>query len=280
MQKIWITGSNGQIGKAINEVLNPLDYEVFDTDKEELDITNLKDVLKFCTVNRPQVIINCAGITNNMDCQKDSTLAYKVNALGARNLSIAASKIDAKFVQISTDDVFDGKNKKPITEFEQTRPLTIYGKSKEMGEQFVKEFTTKHFIIRSSWVYGDGDNFVTYLLNKVQHGDVVDIAGDQIGSPTSAKELARLILHLINTSKYGTYHATCRGLCSRYEFAQEILKLANVNGKLNRVTTSESEYSVNHPTYAVLNNFILTLDNDYALADWQSALQEYLKEKE
>ena len=158
MLKVWIVGSEGQIGEAINEVLDPLEIEVLNTDKNALDITETDEVLHFGEINRPDVIINCTGITDTDECEKNPEHAYRVNALGARNLSIVARKCGAKIVQLSTDDVFDGKSKKPYTEFDDTNPLTVYGRSKRAGENYVKEFTHKHFIIRSNWVYGKGGN--------------------------------------------------------------------------------------------------------------------------
>lgn len=141
MLKVWIVGSSGQIGTAINEVLDPMEIEVFDTDKNELDITQTDEVLHFGDINRPNVIINCAAITDTALCEKNPELAYRVNALGARNLSIVASKVGAKIVQLSTDDVFDGIANHPYSEFDDTNPQTVYGRSKRAGENYVKEFT-------------------------------------------------------------------------------------------------------------------------------------------
>lgn len=219
MLKLWIVGSNSQVGTALNELIEPLDIEVFNTDKEEIDIANTNDIIRFGEINRPDVIINCAAITNLDECASDKDQAFRVNALGPRNLCIVARKIGAKVVQLSTDDVFDGTNDRPYNEFDRTNPQTIYGCSKKAGEDYVKEFTHKHFIIRSNWVYGKkGKNFVNDLLNYDQA--VLNVASNQLGSPTSAKDLARAILYLIKTNEYGTYHITCKGVCSRYEFAQ------------------------------------------------------------
>ena len=134
MLKLWIVGASGQIGSAINEVLDPLEMEVFNTDKEELDITDTDEVLNFGVINRPDVIINCAAVTDTDLCEKEPELAYRVNALGARNLSIVARKTGAKMVQISTDDVFDGIRHTPYTEFDDTNPKTVYGRSKRAGK--------------------------------------------------------------------------------------------------------------------------------------------------
>ena len=280
MIKIWITGANGQIGTAINEVLDPLEAEVFNTDKEELDITDTEEVLNFGEMNRPDVIINCAGIVDLNLCEKEPELAYRVNALGARNLSLVARKVGSKMVQLSTDDVFDGLSKTPYSEFDDTNPKTVYGRSKRAGENYVKEFTHKHFVVRSNWVYGRGNNFVNKVLEAAKNQTPLAFASDQFGSPTSAKDLARLILHLIKTNEYGTYHATCQGMCSRYEFAQEILKAAGKEVEMKAVPTKESDLSYARPAYAVLDNFILRIIDLYQMPEWKESLQEYMNERE
>lgn len=279
MLKVWIVGSASQLGTAINDVIDPLEMEIFNTDKEELDITETDEVLSFGEINRPDVIINCAAITDPSLCEANPELAYRVNALGARNLSIVARKTGAKIVQLSTDDVFDGKTENPYTEFDDTHPITVYGRSKRAGENYVKEFTHKHFIVRSNWVYGrNGNNFVNNLLKIADTENEISIASDQCGSPTSAKDLARIILYLIKTNEYGTYHATCKGVCSRFEFAQEILNLAGKKIKLNPVSSKESRFSSGRPVYAVLDNFILRIIDVYDMPDWRVSLKEYMNE--
>lgn len=280
MIKVWIAGSNGQIGHALNEVLDPLEIEVLNTDKDELDITDTEEVLNFGIVNRPDVIINCTGVTDTKLCEEEPELAYRVNALGARNLSIVARKNGAKIVQLSTDDVFDGKSKKPYTEFDDTNPLTVYGSSKRAGENYVKEFTHKHFVIRSNWVYGKvGRNFVNQVLEAAEKGNALSVAADQFGSPTSAKDLARMILYLINTNEYGTYHVTCSGVCNRHEFAKEILRLSGKEIELKAVPTEQSDLSAVRPPYAVLDNFILRIIDMYDMPDWKESLEEYMNER-
>ena len=279
MLKVWIVGSEGQIGEAINEMLNPLEIEALNTDKNELDITETDEVLRFGEINRPDVIINCAGLTDVELCEKEPENAFRVNALGARNLSIVARKTGAKMVQLSTDDVFDGLGKKPYTEFHNTNPITVYGKSKLAGEKYVKEFTHKHFIIRSNWVYGTGNNFVNRVLASADEGQALSVAEDQYGSPTSARDLARIILYLIRTNEYGTYHATCKGVCSRYEFAKEVLRLSGKKEQLNPVPTPQSDLSSARPAYAVLDNFILRIIDVYDMPDWKESLAEFMKER-
>lgn len=277
MLKVWIVGANGQLGTAINEALDPLEMQVFDTDKDDLDITHTEEVLNFGEINRPDVIINCAAVTDTDLCEKNPELAYRVNALGARNLSIVARKIGAKVVQLSTDDVFDGEREVPYSEFDDTNPRTVYGRSKRAGENYVKEFTHKHFIIRSNWVYGKGENFVNRILREADEKGPVTVASDQYGSPTSAKDLARIILYLIHTNEYGTYHATCQGTCSRYEFAEEIIRLAGKKAELQAVPSRESK-SAARPDYTVLDNFILRIIDVYEMPEWKTSLKEYINE--
>ena len=280
MLKVWIAGAGGQIGRALNDVLDPLQIEVLNTDLDDLDITDTDNVINFGSVNRPDVIINCTGMTDTDECEKNPEHAYRVNALGARNLSIVARKCGSKIVQLSTDDVFDGQSKKPYTEFDDTNPLTVYGRSKRAGENYVKEFTHKHFIIRSNWVYGhSGHNFVNRVLEAADAGRALSVAADQFGSPTSAEDLARMILYLINTNEYGTYHVTCSGVCNRLEFAQEVLKLAGKSIELKAVPTEQSDLSSVRPPYAVLDNFILRIIEVYDMPDWRESLKEYMDER-
>lgn len=279
MQKIWVCGSRGQIGQAVNDVVDKLEFEMLDTDMDDLDVTDTDEVLRFGEMNRPDIIINCSGMTDIEACEENPSMAYKVNALGARNLAIVASKMQAKMVQLSTDDVFDGKSTAPYTEFDVTNPVTVYGKSKLAGENYVKEFTSKHFIVRSTWVYGKGSNFITNFLQRVEEGGEIAVASDQFGSPTSANELARFLLHLVHTSEYGTYHATNRGICSRYAFAEEILKMTGKQVTLQPVPTGMDELSKVRPAYAVLDNFIMSMVPVYDFPQWQDSLREYLTER-
>ena len=280
MLKVWISGANGHLGQALCTRLDREKYQLIATDVAEVDVTVPAEVRAFADANRPDVIINCTGITDTDECEANPEHAYRVNALGARNLSIVARKCGSKIVQLSTDDVFDGQSKKPYTEFDDTNPLTVYGRSKRAGENYVKEFTHKHFVIRSNWVYGHGGhNFVNRVLAAAEAGNGLSVASDQFGSPTSAKDLAKMIMYLISTNEYGNNHGVGRGVCSRYEFAQEILKLAGKDIELRAVPTEQSDLSAVRPPYAVLDNFILRIINVYEMPDWRASLKEYMDER-
>lgn len=285
MKKLLVTGCNGQLGRAINIEYKDEDVEFINTDVAEgdgivsLDITDIDEVIGIVEKTKPDVIINCAAHTNVDACEAQWDLAYKINAIGPRNLSIAAEKIGCKLIHISTDYVFPGTCARPLTEFDEPGPISAYGKTKYEGEMFVKEFSKKHFILRTAWLYGDGKNFVKTMLALSETHDTITVVSDQFGSPTSAAELARMIHFLEPTENYGTYHATCEGQCSWADFAVEIFKKAGKNTKVKYVTTEEYNSPAKRPAYSVLDNYMLRLvaGDAFKMADWKDAFDEYMK---
>lgn len=276
MKKIFVTGCNGQLGRAINQVYAGDDVELINTDVAELDITKIDEVLACIEKHKPDVIINCAAHTNVNACESQWDLAYKINAIGPRNLSIAASRTGAKIIHVSTDYVFDGTHTEPYTEFDQPAPIGAYGKTKYEGEEFVKQFADRFFIVRTAWLYGDGNNFAKTMLSLAETKDEVGVVADQFGSPTSALELARAIKALEPTDNYGTFHATCEGSCSWADFAERIFALAGKNTKVKRLTTDEYPTPAKRPAYSVLDNYMLRLTMGYTFQNWEDALQEYM----
>ena len=175
MKKIWITGAEGHIGTALLELLEGVEYQLLPTDIHEVDITKIDEVTQFVYVNRPDVIINCAGMTDVAECEKNIDEAYRVNAIGVRNVALAANDIDAKVIQISTDDVFDKESRIPYNEFDTVHPRTIYGKSKEAGEKILTQLLNRFVIIRSSWIYGIGRDFVDEVLRNAAKGGTMEV---------------------------------------------------------------------------------------------------------
>lgn len=287
MKKILVTGCNGQLGRAIRKEYAGSDVEFVNTDVTEgegvkaLDITDVDAVLKMVEETKPEVIINCAAHTNVDACETQWDLAYKINAIGPRNLSIAASKAGAKMIHVSTDYVFKGNGTRPYTEFDEPNPVSAYGKTKLEGENFVKAFADKYFILRTAWLYGEGKNFVKTMLRLAETHDEVSVVSDQLGSPTSAVELAKMIHYLEPTENYGVFHATCEGDTNWAEFAEAIFKRAGKNTKVNHVTSEQyakmNPASANRPAYSILDNYMLRLTSDFRMADWQDALDVYMK---
>lgn len=245
-----------------------------------LDITNVDQVLALVQQTKPDVIINCAAHTAVDLCEQQWDSAYKINAIGPRNLSIAASDIDAKLIHVSTDYVFDGNGTRPYTEFDAPGPNSAYGKTKLEGEHFVEAFAQKYFILRTAWLYGDGKNFVKTMLRLSESHDKVTVVDDQVGNPTSATELARMIHFLEPTENYGLFHATCEGSCSWADLAEETFRLAGKDTVVERVSTEEycrrNPNQAPRPAYSILENYMLRLTSDFRMADWKDALKEYM----
>ena len=274
--KIWVVGASGRIGSMIHNMLDIRHSELFETDSEELDITDAKAVNLFGSRNRPNTIINCAGIADSQFCEEHMEEAYKVNALGVRNLSAIARKIDARIIQISTDDIFCDVTETAHHEFDAPNPTNVYGKSKLAGENFVKELAPKHLILRSSWVYAkDGKNFVNYILRCAEEGKTVEAPIDDFACPTSAKELTRVLLRLIEAEQEGIYHAVCRGYCSRYELAQEIFRLL---GKDESLVIPVKLYGEAGPRYTILDDMMLRMCEMERPVTWKEALAEYIED--
>lgn len=278
IKKVIVTGCNGQLGRAINQFYkNNSEVELINTDVAELDITDIEKTLELVKSVQPYAIINCAAHTGVDACETQLDLAYQINAVGSRNLSIAAAQTNAKMVHISTDYVFAGDAKTPYIEFDKTNPQGAYGRTKLQGEEFVKQFADKFFIIRTAWLYGDGKNFVRTMLRLSETNEEVKVVGDQVGSPTSTAELVKIINQLIWTDNYGVFHGTCEGQCSWAEFAEEIFRLAGKSTKVKAITTSEYNAPAARPAYSVLENYMLKLTTNYTAADWKEAIAEYIK---
>lgn len=287
MKKILVTGCNGQLGRAVRAEYAGENVEFINTDVIEqdgvtaLDISDIDAVLALVRRTHPDVIINCAAHTNVDACEKEWDAAYRINAIGPRNLSIAATEVDAKMIHVSTDYVFEGNGTRPYTEFDAPNPVSAYGKTKLEGELFVKAFSKKYFIFRTAWLYGDGKNFVKTMLRLAESHDEVSVVCDQQGSPTSAVELARAIHHFEATENYGVFHATCEGDTNWADFTEAIFARAGKTTKVNHVTSEQyaqmNPASAKRPAYSILDNYMMRLTSDYRMADWESALDEYMK---
>lgn len=278
MKKVIVTGANGQLGRAINQLYaGSTEYELVNTDVGELDITNIDRVMEFAREISPYAIINCAAYTAVDACEQEEDLAFRINAIGPRNLSIAATETGAKLMHVSTDYVFGGNGQRPYLETDPVGPQGAYGRTKLAGENFVREFSHRHYIVRTAWLYGDGRNFVKTMLRQSETNDKVRVVKDQVGSPTSAAELAKAIAYLLSTENYGLFHGTCEGDCSWAQFTEEIFRLAGKSTVVEPVTSEEYGAAAKRPAYSVLENYMLKMTTDFMFADWHDAIAEYLK---
>ncbi len=277
MKKLLITGCNGQLGRALNREYEGEPVELANTDLGELDITDLDAVMAFVKETRPDVIINCGAMTAVDLCETAYDQAFLANAIGPRNLGIAARETGAKLFQISTDYVFSGDGCKPYIETDAPGPRSVYGATKLAGEQFVRDFAQRYFIIRTAWLYGEGKNFVRTMLQLSETKEQVRVVSDQVGTPTSAAELAKVIHALEPTDNYGIFHGTCEGSCSWADFAAEIFRRAGKATRVEYITTQEFGAVAPRPAYSILDNQMLRLTTDIRMAHWQDALAEYME---
>ena len=280
MKKILVTGCNGQLGREINSFYKDRNgIELINTDVDELDITNIKDVTDLVESEKPYAIINCAAYTAVDACETNEDIAFKVNVIGPRNLSIAARAVGARMIHISTDYVFDGTKQTPYYESDPICPQSVYGKTMAEAEKMVTMFADRFFIFRTAWLYGDGKNFVRTMLRLSKDHDEVRVVNDQFGTPTSTAELVKAIDSIMFTRNYGIYHATCEGSCNWAEFASEIFKLAGKDTKVIGISTAEYGAPANRPAHSILENRMLKAVGGYTFCDWHDAIKTYLEQE-
>ncbi|PES17451.1 dTDP-4-dehydrorhamnose reductase [Bacillus cereus] len=275
--KVLVTGAKGQLGQDVLCLLENQPWEVFGFGREELDITNEEQVREKVLAIKPNIIIHTAAYTQVDQAESDEETAFKVNAEGTKYLAQAAEAVEAKFCYVSTDYVFDGTNNEPYKTNDETNPQTIYGKSKLAGEQYTSEYCSKYFVVRTSWVFGlHGNNFVKTMLRLADERSELEVVNDQFGSPTYTNDLARFIIELVETNKYGIYHASNSGVCSWYEFAKEIFRQSNRSINVNAISTAEFQRPAQRPAYSVLEQKKIAEQGLIMLPNWKEALGRYL----
>ncbi|WP_328052546.1 dTDP-4-dehydrorhamnose reductase [Neobacillus cucumis] len=272
-----VTGANGQLGTDLVLYLESLDYQVFALGKSDLDITNEKEVYEKVILIKPDIIIHCAAYTNVDKAESERDLAFLINGIGTRNIVLASKSIKAKLVYISTDYVFDGSSTTSYHEFSPVSPLNIYGYSKLAGENFVRDFHSRFFIVRTSWVFGvRGNNFVKTMLKLSKEKEHLSVVKDQVGCPTYTVDLSKCIVELMESEKYGIYHVSNTGYCSWYEFAKEIFYQSNNLIKLEACLTEEFPRSAKRPKYSVMDHMGLRINNFNEMPHWKDALSRFL----
>ncbi|HDR7351397.1 TPA: dTDP-4-dehydrorhamnose reductase [Bacillus wiedmannii] len=275
--KILVTGYNGQLGYDVVKRGEKQGLEMQGIGIEDLDITNEAAVYEFVDKVKPDAIIHCAAYTAVDKSEDDKELCWNVNVEGTKYLATAAKKLNAKFVYISTDYVFDGEGTHAFVENDEPNPVGYYGLTKYEGEKVVRSLIDKNFIVRISWVFGiNGNNFIKTMLRLGETCDELNVVGDQIGSPTYTYDLARLLVDMVVTEKYGTYHATNEGFCSWAEFAKEVFEIAGQDVKVNSITTEEYPTRAIRPKNSRMSKQKL-IDNGFQpLQDWKKATKHYI----
>ena len=264
------------LAKAVRKEFK--DEELILTDVAELDITDLEKVKKFTEEKKPDLIINCAAYTAVDKAEEQKELAYKINAIGPKNLAIAAKENDAVLIHISTDYVFGGD--KPVeedySEDDEKNPQAVYGITKLEGEKFIEENCSKYYIFRTAWLYGEGNNFVRTMIELSKNHDEVSVVNDQHGSPTYAVDLASIIHQAIEKQiPYGIYNATNVGYTTWYDFTRKIYELKDINCKVKPVTTEEFPRPAKRPYNSQMSKDKL-IKNGIKIPTYEDALKRYL----
>lgn len=281
--KIAVIGANGQLGVDVVNAFRSNGDEVCPLSHSDIELSSLDSVSTYLQKLRPQIVINTAAMHHVENCEREPQKAFAVNGLGARNLSLVARDIEAALMHVSTDYVFDGSKGSPYEEMDAPRPLNVYGNTKLSGEYFVRSTADKHFVLRTSAIYGKnpcrakgGLNFVELMLKLAKERNELRVVDSEVVTPTPTVEIARQMVVLSRSHKYGLYHATAEGSCSWYEFAREIFWLTNTKVNLQIAEPNEFPAKVARPKYSVLENRALKNYGLNVFKPWQDGLRDYI----
>ena len=279
--KVLVTGVRGQLGYDVVNELEKRGLEAIGVDIQEMDITDEASVNSVIGEAAPDAVIHCAAYTAVDAAEDNIEICRKVNADGTQNIANMCKKLDIPMIYISTDYVFDGQGERPWLPDDERAPLKVYGQTKYEGEIAVQNTLDKYFIVRIAWVFGvNGKNFIKTMLNLGKTREHLTVVNDQFGSPTYTYDLARLLVDMIQTDKYGIYHATNEGICTWYEFACEIFKQAGLNVSVAPVTADQYPAKAKRPSNSRMSKDKLEENGFEKLPTWQDALKRYLKEIE
>ena len=276
---VIVTGITGQLGYDVALELEKRGEEFIATSRKEIDLNDEKSIKNFIKNHQPSAVIHCAAYTAVDKAESEAEQAIMVNGMATRYIAEACRDVDAKLLYPSTDYVFGGDGHIPYEINDEKSPCNVYGRSKLLGEDSVRALNRNHFIVRISWVFGvNGKNFVKTMLNLADKHKKLRVVSDQIGSPTYTKDLAPLLVDMINTEKFGTYHATNEGFCSWAEFAKEIFKQAKKNVEVEEILTADYPTPARRPFNSRLSKNSLDEAGFNRLPTWQDALKRYLAE--
>lgn len=275
--KILVTGSSGMLGREILRQFTG--HEIVQADRDVCDITDTKGFQQFVLSHQPETVIHCAAMTAVDDCETRSEDAYKINAFGSQNVAMACEKVGAKLIAISTDYVFDGQLDRPYNEYDIPAPKTIYGKSKYAGEEAVRRYCRDSIVLRISWLYGFGGPSFVHTMLKLADGSrpLLKVVSDQIGNPTSTIAVVVGIKNMLdNPYLQGTFHFSCEGECSWFDFASEIFKMRGISQKLEKCSTSDFPRPAPRPHNSRMDKMNLRFAGLEPMPFWKDALKEFL----
>lgn len=277
MNNILVTGSTGQLGSDVVKELLKRGYSTLSPNRSEFNLCSEDSIRNYILNSNCEAIVHCAAYTQVDKAEDEKDLCIKINATATKHIVKCAKILDIPMIYISTDYVFDGTKDGEYTENDETNPINIYGESKLAGEKYVQEILDKYYIVRTSWVFNiNGKNFIETMLRLSKANNQLSIVNDQIGSPTYTKDLSRLLVDMLETSKYGLYHATNEGYCSWYEFANTIFKLANINIDIKAINSNEYASRAKRPMNSKLSKDKLIEYGFKPLPNWKDALKDYL----
>lgn len=277
MNNILVTGSTGQLGSDVVKELLKRGYSTLSPNRSEFNLCSEDSIRNYILNSNCEAIVHCAAYTQVDKAEDEKDLCIKINTTATKHIVKCAKILDIPMIYISTDYVFDGTKDGKYTENDETNPINIYGESKLAGEKYVQEILDKYYIVRTSWVFNiNGKNFIETMLRLSKANNQLSIVNDQIGSPTYTKDLSRLLVDMLETSKYGLYHATNEGYCSWYEFANTIFKLANINIDIKAINSNEYASRAKRPLNSKLSKDKLIEYGFKPLPHWEDALKDYL----
>lgn len=277
--KLLVTGSGGMLGQALVPCLESRGHKVKALPREQLDVTNYTQVRDSIAKNKPELVLHCAAFTKVDQAESEPHLAYHINGFGTENIAVACNTHEVPMLYISSDYVFDGEQQQPYTTWDATRPLSIYGKSKLAGEKAVQRHLSRFYILRTSWLYGpNGKNFVDTICSMAEQGKPLRVVSDQIGTPTCTLSLSEIIADLIETGRYGVYHASDEGVTNWYEFARAVIKHSgHEHVPVTPIETKDMPRPATRPKYSVLDKTTLVSTIGRELATWEESLINYLQ---
>lgn len=279
--KVLVTGANGQLGYDVVKELQKQNIECYGASRQDFDIVDFEATENFIKNYMPDAVIHCAAYTAVDKAEDEQGLCYLVNASATESIAEICKKINAKMLYISTDYVFDGTKDDFYEVDDKPNPINVYGKTKLLGEQAVQRILDKYFIVRISWVFGEhGNNFVKTMLRLGKEYKEINVVADQYGSPTYTADLAPLLVEMIQTEKYGIYHATNEGVCTWAEFAEEIFKIAGIDVKVNHITTAEYPTRAKRPLNSRLSKEKIINNKFIIIRAWEKALREFIEQQE